>query len=112
MKKVSPKQAAINRELKIVFREVLIEYDGRCTGCDGNKQLTLSHIIRRSKRPDLITTKENIKPHCVRCHNLWDSGDLFEMMKLKDFEDNLRYIFNTDREYYERLKLRALDKAQ
>lgn len=101
---VSKKQAAVNRNISKIFHEILIDSNGECTGCRGIHNLTPSHIIRRSKRKDLEAVKENIKPHCISCHNKWDSGNIFIMSELLDFESNMRYIFEVDRFYYNRLK--------
>lgn len=106
--RVSKKQAAINRKVAACFQERLVEFDGQCTGCGTRYNLTPSHIIRRSKRPDLITEKDNIKPHCIRCHDKWDSGNILVMCDLLDFEDNMRYIKAVDpllfNRFYEQMK--------
>lgn len=109
---VSKKQSAINRQINKVFLEVLIDFNGECTGCGTIRNLTPSHIIRRSKRGDLEAVKENIKPHCVSCHTKWDSGNLFIMSELLDFESNMKYIFDVDKSYYERLKWQLSDQIQ
>ena len=100
---MSKKQARINAAVRGVFVEVLDEYNWRCTGCGSPNSLTPSHIIRRSKRPDLITERRNIKPHCVRCHNMWDTGNIGVMRVLRDFDQNMAYIKEVDIQYYNRL---------
>ena len=88
----SKKQSKIDGELKTLFNKILVEHDGKCTGCGSNKNLTLSHIIRRSLEPSLITNPLNIKPHCIHCHEKWDSGDLMQMLELEDFFDNFNAV--------------------
>lgn len=100
----SKKQIAIDAKLKKLFIETIIpNFGGRCTGCGWSKNLTPSHIIRRSKRLDLVLEQRNIKPHCLSCHINWDSGIISEMKKCNDFEDNMAYIKEVDPHYYNRL---------
>ena len=93
-----------NREIARILKEK-IEVQGHfCDGClDSHSGLTASHIIRRSKRIDLITDPRNIKKHCTDCHDNWDSFNIERMKKLIDFDDNLLYIKEVDRLYYNRI---------
>lgn len=109
LRKISAKQAKAQREMSKVWIQVMLEYDGLCTGCGTNRGLTLSHIIRRSRRKDLETEFRNIKPHCVSCHHKWDSGNILLMFELNDFEDNVRYIKEVDHEYYQILQNKLAD---
>lgn len=104
MRKTSKKQGKINNLLAKIFSvTILPKYDGRCTGCGTTKALTPSHIIRRSKRPDLVLEVRNIKPHCIKCHDLWDSGNVKKMKQLRDYSENMSYIKEVDELYYNRL---------
>ena len=66
MKQVSKKQSTINRELTKVYKEIANERGHYCTGCGrSDVPLSHSHIIPRSRRPDLVTDKNNITYHCL-----------------------------------------------
>ena len=68
-----------------------------CTGCGASGiPLDVSHIIRKSYRPDLMNEFENMTLHCRSCHEKWDSGDVYKMLDLHDFELNTAYIAKTD----------------
>lgn len=104
MRKVSKKQNKINSQLSWLFNHVILPlYDGRRTGCGTNKFLTPSHLIRRSKRPDLVLSARNIKPHCMDCHAKWDSGKIEMMKTLRDYEESMGYIKEVDELYFNRL---------
>lgn len=105
----SKKQRQIDAKLKKLFMNVILpKFNGRCSGCLWTRNLTPSHVIRRSKRPDLVLEPRNVKPHCIDCHVSWDSGNPQEMKKLLDYEDNMEYIKEVDPCYYERLKSKEL----
>lgn len=110
MKKVSKKQSVINRKLKKVYKELALERPKYCTGCGRNHlavNLSHSHIIPRSRRPELQLDKRNITYHCtdsiigndVRkgCHSIWESKDRHQLL---DYMLNLEYILEVDAEYY------------
>ena len=106
MRKVSKKQAKINKELKRVYKEIADERGHYCTGC-GRRDLPLSHshYLARSRRPDLITDKENITYHCLSmgdrkgCHDLWEGG-VADKQKLLDYPKAMEYILQNDTELY------------
>lgn len=60
-----------NREVKRIFDTKLLE-DPYCRGCETPNNLTASHTIKRSRRPDLITEPDNILPLCIKCHSEWE----------------------------------------
>tara|TARA_R100000742_G_C4279010_1_gene102648 strand:- start:438 stop:776 length:339 start_codon:yes stop_codon:yes gene_type:complete len=104
MKKVSVKQSKINRELKKVYKEIELDRPHYCTGCGrSDVPLSHSHIIPRSRRPDLQTDKNNITYHCLSmgerrgCHEIWDSGNKDSLL---DYHKNIEYILQNDVEYY------------
>jgi hypothetical protein len=74
-----------------------------CTGCGGNTNLSVSHIIPRSRRKDLIDAPENKTWHClsvgdkVGCHQKHES---LRIVELKDFEDSMRYMKRVDTSYF------------
>ena len=106
MKLISKKQSVINRELSKVYKEIANERGHYCTGCGRNHldvPLSHSHIIPRSRRPDLVTDKNNITYHCLDtngrqgCHTMWEG---IERDKLLDYHRNMEYILEKDTEYY------------
>ena len=106
MKLISKKQSVINRELKRVYKEIANERGHYCTGCGRNNldvPLSHSHIIPRSRRPDLVTDKNNITYHCLDtngrqgCHTMWEG---IEREKLLDYTRNMEYILEKDTQYY------------
>ena len=108
MKKISKKQSLINRKLKKVYKEIHQEREIYCTGCGRRTWLSHSHIIPRSRRPDLITEKRNITFHClvreddsIGCHQRWEGKQRVELM---DYERNMEYIKEVDKEYYYLIK--------
>lgn len=104
MRQISKKQQKINRELKKVYKELHETRGHYCTGCGKGTNLSNSHIIPRSRRPDLQTDPNNITFHCligmngaIGCHQLWESKD---RNKLLDYHRNMEYILTNDTEYY------------
>lgn len=72
-----------------------------CRGCMTPRQLTLSHLIKRSRRNDLILDDKNLTIHCAACHRKWEVKDPFAILML-DFHKNLKLIKEMDsREYDE-----------
>ena len=104
MKAISKKQSKVNRELKKTYKEIAMERPHYCTGCGkSNVPLSHSHLIPRSRRPDLTTDKKNITYHCLSigerkgCHDIWESNQRY---KLLDYHNNIEYILEVDTEYY------------
>ena len=105
MKKVSKKQSKINNELKKVYKLISETRGHYCTGCGrSNVPLSHSHIIPRSRRPDLVCDINNITYHCLigpdnskGCHSIWESKERY---KLLDYHKNMEYILENDLEYY------------
>ena len=108
MRKISKKQNNINKELKKVYKEIELERGHYCSGCGrSDVPLSHSHLIPRSRRPDLITDKRNITYHClsmggtVGCHDKWEGKQRIELL---DYERNMNYIKEVDQEYYYLIK--------
>ena len=104
MRKISKKQNNINKELKIVYKEIELERGHYCSGCGrSDVPLSHSHLIPRSRRPDLITDKRNITYHCLSmgertgCHDIWEG---IKRDRLLDYPKNMEYILEVDPEYY------------
>tara|TARA_R100000664_G_scaffold8713_1_gene14377 strand:+ start:1423 stop:1758 length:336 start_codon:yes stop_codon:yes gene_type:complete len=106
MKKISKKQAAINRELKKVYKEIAETRGHYCTGCGrSDVPLSHSHYIARSRRKDLETDPKNITYHCLSigerkgCHQMWE-GSLEERQRLLDYPLAMEYILEVDPELF------------
>ena len=105
MKKVSKKQAAINRKLKEVYKHIAETRGQYCTGCGrSDVPLSHSHYISRSRRKDLELDPNNITYHClslekIGCHELWE-GSLADKQKLLDYHKAMEYILENDTELY------------
>ena len=102
MKKISDKQKKLNRRLSIIYNQIAEERGHYCTGCGRTTNLSHSHLIPRSRRPDLVTDKRNITYHCLSldrkgCHDMWETK---ERIKLLDYCKNMEYILEVDTEYY------------
>jgi len=106
MKKISKKQQKINNKLRKVYKEIALTRPHYCTGCGrSDVPLSHSHIIPRSRRPDLQCDPENITYHCLGnterkgCHQLYE-GTKEEKQLLLDYHKSLEYILEKDTEYY------------
>jgi hypothetical protein len=104
MKKISNKQNKIKRQLSIIYRQLEQERGHYCTGCGrSDVPLSHSHLIPRSRRPDLQIDKRNITYHCLSigerrgCHDIWEGVKRY---KLLDYPRNMEYILEVDTEYY------------
>lgn len=77
MKQVSTKQAAKNRELARIKKE-LIELNGdRCMICRMNNCTDLMHLLPRSLFPEYQTSEWNLIVGCRSCHDIFDSSAAF-----------------------------------
>lgn len=92
----SSKQAKIDSSYAKKKKEVYSE-DELCTGCRNTYRSTPSHLIPRSRRSDLIDEIENLKPHCLKCHDMWESP---RRMYLLDYEENMEIVKRLDTEYH------------
>jgi hypothetical protein len=105
-RKRTKQQERIEKLLHLVYEEIAREREHKCTGCGTHRHLSHSHLIPRSRRKDLITTKRNIVYHClttadkVGCHQIWESGSLEERSRMLDFYDNMAEVALMDLEYY------------
>lgn len=109
IKQKSSKQMSIDDSYKDVKMELINEAQENetyyCRGCGNPANLSLSHLIRRSRRPDLTDVKENMTFHCLvrqddstGCHDMWETME--HMIELEDFDDNMSIVRRLDPEYY------------
>jgi hypothetical protein len=113
LKGTSAKQKDKNALLHQVYDEMAASQEHVCTGC-GRRDVPLSHshIIARSRRPDLIAAPDNITYQCLSmgqlkgCHDTWEHGDFEQKKMLEDFEDRMLYIYRTDIKYFNLLLLK------
>ncbi len=88
-------------QLTDVYSELALERRHICTGCDGKKFLSHSHLVPRSYRKDLECVKANITYHCLDfangCHRKWEGMGAPLLM---DFLANMTYIWVTDPTYF------------
>ena len=97
-----------------VYRMMAEAKDHKCTGCgrwSNQVALSHSHIIPRSRRPDLVADYSNLTYHClslggIGCHEIWENGTTEEKQMLLDYDANMAYIKSVDEEYYNLLQLK------
>lgn len=107
MKNFSNKRQKVQNSYNLILKEIKREREEKCEGCGNLKYLSPSHLIPRSRRPDLIADKRNIRFHCMEglfgkkgCSIIWESGSLEEKQGMFDFEENIEFIKEVDLEYY------------
>jgi hypothetical protein len=72
-----------------------------CQGCGRDWFLSMSHLVRRSRRKDLEEDPRNITVHCLSvgrkgCHEKWESNDYHQMSTLNDFRVNMATVKELD----------------
>ena len=118
MRKISKKGKETKRKLMATYKLMAETREHKCTGCDQYYNvvpLSHSHIIPRSRRPDLVAELSNITYHClsmgnnIGCHEIYENGTPEEKRMLIDYESNMDYIRRVDKEYYNLLKLKEIN---
>ena len=109
---VSKKKQALDKALVKVYEQIAKDRPKVCTGClqpEGvDIKLSHSHIIPRSRRPDLVVSPANITYHCLSignhkgCHERHERHD----ETLADYNKNMDYIKRVDSEYYNLILLK------
>ena len=108
VKKVSTKQAEINRAIHHTYQKIDMERDPYCEGCGATHSLSRAHIISRARakmigRPELIFDMNNIVYLCMgssdSCHVIWDDKPK-EAKKLLCYEKMVAFIKENDKEQY------------
>lgn len=90
------------RERKLSKKKMALLLDNHhCRGCGAIRGLTLSHLIKRSRRPDLILDDRNLTIHCIHCHDAWEYQKPFSLMML-DYKRNLHIVKELDLKEYDR----------
>lgn len=108
IKKISNKKAAVEKELRVVYKKIDNDREPICEGCGrGDVPLSHSHLLSQYFRQDLITEEENIRLHCFgnynSCHDKWERGAPVDLIEMKDFKENLEYIKEVDRGAYNKI---------
>lgn len=67
-----------------------------CECCEKPTDTDLAHIIPKSIRPDLYTEYENNFLGCRRCHDAWDSQEVFTVRKFRNLVKLLDYVERND----------------
>lgn len=99
----STKQRIKNEKYTKIIREIADERGMVCQGCGTTERLSFSHLIPRSRRPDLITNKKNIHIHCmdgdgvVGCHTKAEAGRYDELLDGELIKQSIKEL---DAEYY------------
>lgn len=97
---ISKKKQIQNEEYKKVCEKIKESREEKCEGCGNINFLSFSHLIPRSRNNELITDEDNIRIHCLSCHQIWESGNLEEKKKMLDFKKNMEYLQDIDLELY------------
>lgn len=111
----SKKGAKQEREVKKTKTELKrAAMDGgfcQCEGCGKHlKGLDGSHIIPLSQSSALAADPANITLLCRGCHNLWEYGDAHEMIELRCFVRDMRYMFRHDNARFWNIHYRLLEE--
>lgn len=79
MKKVSTKQASLNREVA----KIKASLPERCEICGCNTIGDAAHLLPKSKYPEYYTDARNIVRLCRDCHRQYDDDLLFRRKQQK-----------------------------
>lgn len=106
MKKVSDKQAVINKKLKKAKKLFVNSKEPICEGCGkGGKRLSVSHTIsvKRCKelgKEELIYDIKNFSFDCccdnIDCHFIWEAGKIEQRLELHNFMERFLYLCKHD----------------
>lgn len=93
IKAFSEKRARQEREMKATYSQIKQQH---CSGCGRRSNLSRSHTIPRSKRPDLIADPRNIEILCLDCHTTHESNRFW---MLENGEKMVNYMLEVDRSH-------------
>ncbi len=83
----------------------------KCEGCHRFfKQIDYSHIIPLSKSAALASDIKNKRLFCRDCHDKWGNASVEEMITLKTFVEDMRYLFDNDPERFWKIHFRLVDE--
>lgn len=92
-------------------REALEAGHIECQGCGGYfKGIDGSHIVPVSQSSALASDPNNITLLCRGCHNLWEYGYAHEMIELKCFVKDMRYMFDKDNARFWNIHTRLVEE--
>lgn len=81
-----------------------------CEGCGrGDQRLENSHILSVAQRKDLENDKNNINLFCNSCHCKHESFEIPQLLQLKCFEKDMRYIYEKDETKFNKILFKLLD---
>lgn len=106
LKQQSSQNKIRSEKLRKIYEEIDSEREYQCTGCGNTRNLSHSHLVPVGYDKSLESVKENITYHCLTigtkkgCHDIWESHDLAQMKKLKDFKENIEKIKKLNINYY------------
>jgi len=112
--KFSAKGAKQAREVAATKKKVKAEAaDGQsfveCAGCGKFfSGLDGSHKVQLSKSSELASEERNIRLLCRGCHDAWGEGRVTEMIELRCFLPDIRYLFEHDLQRFYRILDRLL----
>ena len=91
-------------------KKIVQNRDGqRCNNCGSTFALSWSHIVRKSRKPQLYDNPNNVVIHCMDCHHIWDNGSHQQRVKLRTYEQLKAKCKELDQKSYELLIV--LDKS-
>ena len=82
-----------------------------CAGCGGKfDTIDASHKVPLSQSAALAADPENISLLCRGCHNKWEHGAVGEMVRLRCFVNDMRYLLDKDPRRYWRRYFAVVDE--
>lgn len=101
---LSKNKISVNLSYKEACQQILDQRGDQCQGCGTHQRLSFSHLVPRSRRPDLIDNPLNIHIHCmdgdgiVGCHTLYEAG---RWTNLNDHDTIIQSLQQLDYQYYQ-----------
>lgn len=101
--KVSAKQKVKNTESKKMRSQMAAKVKHECSACGDKKNLSHSHLIPVSQRPELRNDPMNQVYHCLfTCHPKWEH-DYQGRKNMPDYHENMAKIKEMDQSFYNQI---------
>lgn len=85
----------------------------QCKGCEKwFNGIDASHKVPLSQSLALAAAPRNITLLCRDCHDKWENGTVPKMIELKNFVDDMHYLFDMDPERFWKIFYRCLDEFE